>query len=226
MLLLQIQQKEGGNETFTASKGWFARFKQWSQIHCIKISGEAASSDSEANRAFTTECKKIIVDNDFTPYLVYNVDDTGLYWKKLPSRTYISRKENLVPGFKASKDWLTLFLGGNTSGTLKLKPLLVYHFETLRIMKGILKSHLPVIWTSNRKVWVTQKIFSEWYSKHFFHSVLQFCNQNHLPRKALLLLDSAQGHPPNLEDDKSELEVKIVFCPLTPPPCSNQWTKQ
>jgi len=45
-----IQQKEGGNETFTASKGWFARFRQRSQIHCIKISGEAASADIEATR--------------------------------------------------------------------------------------------------------------------------------------------------------------------------------
>ena len=31
--------------------------------------------------------------------------------------------------------------------------------------------------------------------------MLQFCNQNNLPQKAVLLLDSAPGHPPNLEDD-------------------------
>jgi len=49
-LFEDIQQKEGGNETFTASKGWFARFKQRSHIHCIKISGEAASADIEAAR--------------------------------------------------------------------------------------------------------------------------------------------------------------------------------
>jgi len=62
----EIQQKEGGNETFNASKGWFARFKQRSQIHCIKISGEAASADTEATCAFTTEFKKIIENNDFS----------------------------------------------------------------------------------------------------------------------------------------------------------------
>jgi len=45
--------------------------------------------------------------------------------------------------------------------------------------------------------------------------MLQFCNQNNLPQKALLLLDNAPGHPSNLEDVKSELEFKIVFCPLT-----------
>jgi len=51
----EIQQKESGNETFYASKGWLARLKQLSQIHCIKISGGAASVDIEATRAFTAE---------------------------------------------------------------------------------------------------------------------------------------------------------------------------
>jgi len=44
---------------------------------------------------------------------------------------------------------LPLFLGGNISGTLKLKPLLVFHSETPRVMKEIKKSCLPVIRTSN-----------------------------------------------------------------------------
>jgi len=157
---------------------------------------------------------------------VFNVDETGLYWKKLPSRTYISREEKSAPGFKASKDRLTLLLGGNASGTLNLKPLPVYHSETPRVMKGTLKPRFPVIRTSNRKAWITQQIFSEWYSKHFCNSVLHFCNQNNLPRKALLLLNNTPGHPSNLEGVKSELVFKIAFRLLTPPPCSNQWTKE
>jgi hypothetical protein len=88
-----------------------------------------------------------IEDNDFPPDLVFNVDERGLYWKKLLSRTYILRKEKSAPGFKASKDQLTLLLGGNTSGTLQLEPLLLYHSETPRALIDILKSHLPVIWT-------------------------------------------------------------------------------
>jgi len=45
---MKINKKEGGNKTFTASKGWFARFKQRSQILCIKICGEAGSANTEA----------------------------------------------------------------------------------------------------------------------------------------------------------------------------------
>jgi len=62
------------------------------QIHCIKIIEEAASADIEATRVFTAEFKKIIED-DFPPDLVFNVDETGLFWKQVPSRTYISREE-------------------------------------------------------------------------------------------------------------------------------------
>jgi hypothetical protein len=83
----KIQQKEGGNETFNASKGLLARFKQCSQIHCIKISGEAASANTEATLAFTTELKKIVQNNYCPPNLFFNVNETGLYWKKLLSRT-------------------------------------------------------------------------------------------------------------------------------------------
>ena len=51
----EIQQKVSVNETFTSSKGWFARFKKCTQIHCIKICGEVASADIETTRAFTAE---------------------------------------------------------------------------------------------------------------------------------------------------------------------------
>jgi hypothetical protein len=54
------------------------RFKQPLQIHCIKISGEAASADIEATCMFTADFKNIIEDNDFPPDLVFIVDETGL----------------------------------------------------------------------------------------------------------------------------------------------------
>jgi hypothetical protein len=58
---------------------------------------------------------------------VFNVDETGLYWKEMPDRTYVSIEEKTAPGFKAAKDRLTLLLGGNAEGDFKLKPLVLYH---------------------------------------------------------------------------------------------------
>ena len=153
---------------------------------------------------------KIIEDNDFPPDLVFNVDETGCIDKSY-RQELISwwRKKQCLASRYPRTDLLRSLDGMHQA--LKLKPLLVCHSKIPRVMKGFLKYHFPVIWISNRKALIMHQIFSEWYSKHFCHSVLQFCNQNNLPRKALLSLDNAPGHPPNLEDVKSELEVKTVF---------------
>ena len=42
--------------------------------------------------------------------------------------------------------------GGNVSGDMKLKSLLVYHSENPRALKNIAKGSLPVVWKSNPKV--------------------------------------------------------------------------
>ena len=68
-LFNKIQQKKVETRHSIVTK--VGRFKQHSQIHCVKISGEAASADIEAARTFTAEFKKIIGDNVFPPDLVF-----------------------------------------------------------------------------------------------------------------------------------------------------------
>ena len=50
-----------------------------------------------------------------------------------------------MPGYKAAKDKLTLFFGGNISGDMKLKPLLVYHAENPGALKSLVKDTLFVV---------------------------------------------------------------------------------
>jgi len=75
------------------------------------------------------------VTNGFIPQQVFNCDKTSLFWKKMPRRTYISEEEKALPGHKPMKERLTLSLCGNASGDFKIKPLLVYHSENLRVFK-------------------------------------------------------------------------------------------
>ena len=92
------------------------------------------------------------------------MDETGLYWKRMPDQSYINKEEKLMPGHKAEKDRLTLLFGGNASGYMKLKPLLVYHSQNPRALNNIAKGSPLVVWKSNPKAWVTQAIFQDWFS--------------------------------------------------------------
>ncbi|XP_066959213.1 tigger transposable element-derived protein 1-like [Macrobrachium rosenbergii] len=123
------QKKKGegsGSEPFVASRGWINRFRVRASLHNLKLQGEAASADKEAAQEFPSCLAGIIKDGGYTADQVFNVDKTGLFWKRVPSRTYISKEEETAPGHKVSKERLTLLLGSNASGDFKLKLLLVY----------------------------------------------------------------------------------------------------
>ncbi|XP_045116125.1 tigger transposable element-derived protein 1-like [Portunus trituberculatus] len=184
---------------------------QANNLHNVKVSGEAASADVKAAEEFPGKLAEMICQGGYTPQQIFNVDETGLYWKKMPDRTYISKEEKTMPGFKAAKDRLTLLLGGNASGDLKLKPLLVYTSENPRALKNIAKAFLPVVWKSNSKAWVTQAIFQEWFYNQFIPEVEKYCRSNSIPFNVLLVLDNAPGHPPYLDDFHPN--VKVVYLP-------------
>jgi hypothetical protein len=105
-------------------------------------------------------------------------------------------------------------LGGNSSEDLKLKSMLIYHSMTSRAMKGYSKEHLPVIWKSNKKVWLTRDIFQQWFIPIFCPAVQRYCEENDLEPSALLVLDNSSGHPENLDGLRSLLPVEVVFLPL------------
>ncbi|GFU08658.1 tigger transposable element-derived protein 1 [Trichonephila clavipes] len=115
---------QAGKE-FSASKGWLTGFLKRNALHNIQITGESTTADEGAAKIFPEELAKIIEDGDYSANEVFNADETGVYWKKLPNRTYIAKDEKTASGHKASKDRVTLLLCSNASGDRMLKPLLI-----------------------------------------------------------------------------------------------------
>ena len=97
----------------------------------------------------------------YSPEDIYNVDETGLFYKLLPDRTYTFKGENCHGG-KRSKERITLLLGSNMTGTDKLKPLVIGKAAKPRCFKGINIDSLPVLYRANAKAWMTSQIFNWW----------------------------------------------------------------
>ncbi|XP_064107221.1 tigger transposable element-derived protein 1-like [Macrobrachium nipponense] len=177
---------------------------------------KAATTDEKDVEKFVNDFQQFVDENGFMPNQIFNCDETGLFWKKMPKRTFITVEEKKRPGHKPMKDRLTLLMCANASGDLKLKPLLVYHSENPRIFKKhkVIKSKLNVMWKSNAKAWVTMQIFREWICEVFAPSVNKYLKENNLPLKALLILDNAPAHPLDMEyelaDEFSWLKIKFL----------------
>ncbi|GFQ70547.1 tigger transposable element-derived protein 1 [Trichonephila clavata] len=58
--------------------------------------------------------QEFIEAEEYRPQQIFNCDQTGLFWKRMPNHTYITEDEKSVPGHKPMKDRLTLLFWETT----------------------------------------------------------------------------------------------------------------
>jgi hypothetical protein len=177
--------------------------------------GEAGSAKTGDAEKFQETFQEMLDDGGYNANQVFNADETGLFWKKMPSRTYITKEQKKLPGKKVMKDRLTLLLCANATGLCKIKPMLVYKSETPRAFMGKKtdKKKLPVFWRANKKAWVTRVLFKDWLNDCFAPEVKAFLSKNNIEQKALLLLDNAPGHPTGDSLLAANNWIRIEFLP-------------
>ncbi|CAM5075763.1 unnamed protein product [Natator depressus] len=197
---------------FKASQGWLNSFRNRFNLKNLQTTGEAASANEDAAKAYPEQLKKIIEEKGYLLEQVFNVEETGLFWKKMPNRTYISKSERQAPGFNAAKDRVTVLFCGKVAGHL-IKPGLLYRAANPRALKGKNKNLLPVFWQSNKKVWVTAALFLDWFHKCFIPKVKRYLKEKGLDFKVLLIIDNAPGHPAALQFVHNNIEV-VFLSPL------------
>ena len=91
-------------------------------MHTARVSGEKKDADIDAAEAYLPKLAEQIRDMGITLDAVYNLDETGLIYKKTFSKTLLLPTEKRADGRKVPKQRITLMVCAIASGTHRTKP--------------------------------------------------------------------------------------------------------
>ncbi|CAG5119501.1 unnamed protein product [Candidula unifasciata] len=209
---LQKSNPDVDAKPFNASCGWFDRFKRRHGFTSFTNKSKTVDENCTLDN-FMDAFRALINENSYSPKQVFNLQETELFWKRMPSKMFLSTDQE--SGIKSQNDHCTLLLGGNAAGDYRIKPLLVCHTDAPTVLLGSSEAHLPVIWRSSNTGFITAKIFGDYFVSQLHQELKAYCENEGLPFKILLLLDMDLAYPPNLVDLSNN--IRVLFLPTKIP---------
>ena len=144
---------------FKASDGWFLGWRRRHQIGAsICLNGEAGDVDVNELEPLMQNFRKSLID--YRPENIFNMDESGLFFRALPARTYLvnSEKRRDVRGIKAltAKDRVTIIFCVNATGTRKVPPLIVGSSKTPHCFQD---SRPPLPYINQANSWLNSAVY-------------------------------------------------------------------
>lgn len=158
---------ELGITTFTASNGFL---QNWARRHGfvnVALHDASASANVEEAAERMEQIRQQLAGVD--PDLIYNVDETGMLYRCLPSRSYMPRADRShARGSKAmrSKDRVTLTLCCNATGSHKLPITMMGKAANPLCFRGV-DNECPLPYLSQRSAWTDSHVFKRWFFEVF-----------------------------------------------------------
>ena len=81
---------ESSAQSFVASTGWLSNFIFRHGIRGISLQGESLSADTSAVDSFQSELHQTLKTGGYSVDQVFNADETGLWWKLMPSKSLVN----------------------------------------------------------------------------------------------------------------------------------------
>ena len=190
---------------FTASHGYVRGFLKRYDICNITMHGQAGGANLAEAAAAVEDIRRKL--ESYPPDRVYNMDDTGLLYKCLPSRSYVPcRDRRLARGSKAMRniDRVTLLLCTNATGTHKLPVTMIGSAARPLCFRGE-GNECPLPYFDQKKAWMDKHVYEGWWNNVFLPAV----RHRHRGAKCALIMDNSSTHDVALSSE----DVEIFFLP-------------
>ncbi|XP_007892178.2 tigger transposable element derived 5-like [Callorhinchus milii] len=199
----KFSKELNGDTNFVASQGWLHRFNKRHGINQV--------SCSTADSSYPQELKTILEEEELCDEQVYNASEIGLYYRMLPEQTKVKKTaDHESEGFK---NRVTFLFSTNKPGTHKVKPLCIGKLRSPRCFRHVNMKSMPIDYNHSRNAWMTTDIFRNWFFSSFVPSVQCHLRSKGLPEKAVLLLDNCPAHPPAINLQSFDGQIKVFYLP-------------
>ncbi len=145
--------------------------------------------------------------NEYNPEHVYNMDETGLFFRQTPWYTLLMPTEDIstARGAKKMKDRVSLVVCANATGSHKIPCALIGKAKMPACIKN---RNWPLPYFNQDKAWMDKVVCEQRFREVFHKEVRRRTNQ-----PILLLMDNAPGHFAAFVQDN----IRVLF---SPPNCT------
>ena len=96
-----------GKPKFEGSSGWLSKWKKRYNVKRVTVCGESGDVSGDTITSWKERLPKVL--RGYDKENIFNLDETGCFWKALPDRGFGEKRKQCKGGKKASKDLRLLF---------------------------------------------------------------------------------------------------------------------
>lgn len=181
------------------SHGWLAKFRKRFEAYLSKGQHDGVLPAAPRNQRKELQALRTL-SGEFQEENVYNMDETGLLWRKAPFDTPPSPPNEL----KKDRAHICLIMCTNATGSDRIPLWVIGHKEMPEALRGVNLQAMDCEWRYNRQAWVDVQIMSEWLTIFYQHVG---------SRRVVLLLDGKLAHQAALETTPPPGNVHIQLFP-------------
>ncbi|PXF48393.1 Jerky protein-like [Gracilariopsis chorda] len=207
---VQTEKEKEELVSFQASNNWVLGFTRRHAMRSIRLHGEAGSVPLSIVATGISRLREQL--NDFDADCIFNMDETGLFFKLFPKRTYVLASEDRkrLRGTKdmKAKARVSVYVCTDSTGIHKVQLAIIGAAKNPRCFR---KGETTVNYFSQKNAWSDSVTYRRWFLEVFMPYVRRYTS-----KKVALVMDNCGPHATDVLDVSGQVTIFTL-----PPNCTS-----